>query len=61
MTFWMQILATLKKGYKYLLKNLQIYEVIPIEVFVDIKNLQKIVMVAHKTMLEILVLLNVYL
>jgi len=36
---WMQILATLKKGYKYLLKNLQIYEVIPIEVFVDMKKL----------------------
>jgi hypothetical protein len=39
MTFWMEILATLKKGYKYLLKNLQIYEVIPIEVFVDMKKL----------------------
>jgi len=43
------------------LKNPHIYEVIPIEVFVDIKNLEKFVKVAHKTMLESLVLLNVYL
>jgi hypothetical protein len=39
MTFWMETLATLKKGYKSLLKNLQIYEVTPIEVFVDMKKL----------------------
>jgi hypothetical protein len=39
MTFWMETLTTLKKGYKSLLKNLQIYEVTPIEVFVDMKKL----------------------
>jgi hypothetical protein len=44
------------------LKNPWIYEVIPIERFVDIKNLLKIVKVGHKTMLEKkLVPLNVYL
>jgi hypothetical protein len=43
------------------LKNLQVYEVIPIEVFVDMKNLKNIVEIAHRTMLENLVLLNVYL
>jgi hypothetical protein len=35
----MEILATLKKGYKYLLKNPQIYEVILIELFVDMKKI----------------------
>jgi hypothetical protein len=60
MTFWMKTLAILKrKGLKYLLKNLQIYEVIPIELFFDMKNLQKIVEVAHKTMLKILILMSV--
>ncbi len=39
----------------------QIYEVIPTKLFVDMKNLQKIVKVAHKTLLENLTLLNVYL
>jgi len=39
MTFWMETLVTLKKGYKYLLKNLQIYEITPIEVFADMKKL----------------------
>jgi hypothetical protein len=38
------------------LKNPWIYEVIPIELFVDMK----IVEVAYKTMLKKLVLLNVY-
>jgi len=42
------------------LKNPWIYEVIPIELFVDTKNLLKIVKVGHKTMLKILVPLNVY-
>ncbi len=37
-----------------------IYEMIPIELFVDMKNLKKIVKIAHKTILEILILLNVY-
>jgi len=41
MTFWMETLATLKKGWKYLLKNPQIYEVIPIELFVHMKTFQK--------------------
>jgi hypothetical protein len=42
------------------LKNPQIYEVIPIDLFVDMKNLQKTVKVAHITLLENLILLNVY-
>jgi hypothetical protein len=50
----------LKKGLKYLLKNIQVYEIIPIEVFVDMKNLKKIVEIALITMSENLVLLNVY-
>jgi hypothetical protein len=37
------------------------YEVIPIELFVDTKNLHKFVVVAHKTMLENFVTMNVYL
>jgi hypothetical protein len=41
------------------LKNPQIYEVIPIEPFVAGKNLQKIVEIAHKTMLKNLAPLNV--
>jgi hypothetical protein len=52
MTFWMKILI----GLKYLLKNPQIYEIIPIELFVDMK----IIKVACKIMLKILVPLNVY-
>jgi hypothetical protein len=35
------------------LKNPQIYEVIPIELFVDMKKLLNFIKVAHKTMLEI--------
>jgi hypothetical protein len=42
------------------LKNTRIDEVIPIELFIDMKNLQKIVEVGHKIMLENLVPLNVY-
>ncbi len=42
------------------MKNPQIYEVIPIELFVDMKNLLKIIKVGHKTMLKNLVFLNVY-
>jgi hypothetical protein len=42
------------------LKNPQIYEVIPIELFVDMKNLLKIVEVTNKIMLKNLVPLNVY-
>jgi len=57
MTFWMEALATLK----YLLKNPQIYEVIPNELFVDMKNFHKIVEVAHRTMLENLIPHNVFL
>jgi hypothetical protein len=38
-----------------LLKNPYIYEVMPIELFVDMKNLHKLVEVAHRTMLENLV------
>jgi hypothetical protein len=34
------------------LKNLEIYEVIPIVLFVDMKNLKKFIEVAHKIMLE---------
>jgi len=57
MTFWMEALAT----FKYFLKNIQIYEIIPNELFVDMKNFHKIVEVAHKTMLENLIPNNVYL
>jgi hypothetical protein len=39
MTFWMETLTTLKEGYKFLLKNPQIYEIIPIELFVDMKKI----------------------
>jgi hypothetical protein len=42
------------------LKNPWIYEVTPIELFVDIKNLLEIIEVGHKTMLKILITLNVY-
>jgi hypothetical protein len=42
------------------LKNPQIYELIPINLFVDTKNLPKIVEVAHSIMWEILIPLNVY-
>jgi len=42
------------------LKSPQIYEAIPIELFVDMKNLLKIVEVVDKIMLKILVPLNVY-
>jgi hypothetical protein len=37
------------------------YEVIPIELSVYVQNLQKIVQVAQKIMLENLIILNVYL
>ncbi len=50
----------LKKGLKYLFKNPQVYEVIPIELFVNMKNLQNFIEVARKTMLENLTPLNVY-
>jgi hypothetical protein len=43
------------------LKNPQIYEVILIELFVDMKNLLKIIKVGHKTMLKNSIPLNVYL
>jgi hypothetical protein len=36
---------------KILLKNPHIYEIVPIELFVDMKNLQKFVEVACRTML----------
>jgi hypothetical protein len=42
------------------LKNLWIYKVTPIERFVDMKNLLKIIKVNHRIMLENLILLNVY-
>jgi len=42
------------------LKNSQLYEVIPIELFIGMKNLQKIVKVAYKTMLQNFISLNVY-
>jgi hypothetical protein len=48
------------KGYKCWLKNLWIYESIPIELFVDIENLMKMIKVAHITMLENIGPLNVY-
>jgi len=48
----MEINSFKKKDLKYWLKNPWIYEVIPIERFVYIKNLLKIVKVSHKTMLE---------
>jgi hypothetical protein len=51
MIFWMETLTTFFKKSKHLLKNLEMYEVIPIELFVDMKNLHKFVEVAHKTML----------
>jgi len=35
----METLAALRKSLKYLLKKPQIYEVISIELFVDMKNL----------------------
>jgi hypothetical protein len=60
MIFWMETLTTFFKKSKHLLKNLEMYEVIPIELFVDMKNLHKFVEVAHKTMLENLVHMNVY-
>jgi hypothetical protein len=53
--------SSLKKRLEIFVEILQIYEVIPTELFVDMKNLQKIVKVAHKTLLENLTLLNVYL
>jgi hypothetical protein len=42
------------------MKNPQFYEVMPIELFVDMKNLHKLVEVAHRTMLEFLFFWNVY-
>jgi hypothetical protein len=47
-----KLIALKKEVKKYWLKNPLIYEVIPIERFVDINNLLKIVQVGHKTMLE---------
>jgi hypothetical protein len=44
-----------------LVENSRIYEVIPIELFVDTKNLLKIVEIAHKTMSKKFIPLNVYL
>ncbi len=56
MTFWMETLRALKKkGLNICWKKPQIYEVIPIELFVDMKNVHEIVEVAHTTMLENLV------
>jgi hypothetical protein len=51
----------LKKRFKILVEKSLDYEVIPIEVFFDIKSLLKIVKVGHKTMLKNLDSLNVYL
>ncbi len=61
MTFWMETLVALKKRLKIFVEKSQIYEVIIIELFVDMNNLQKIVKVAHTTMLKNLTFLNVYL
>jgi len=47
-------------SFKFFVKNPHIYEVIPIELFFDMKNLQKFVKVAHKIMLENLAPFNVY-
>jgi hypothetical protein len=49
-----------KKCLKYWLTNLKIFEAIFIELFVDMKNLQKIVEVDHKTTLENFVPLKFY-
>jgi hypothetical protein len=42
-------------------KRSKIYEIIPIELFVDTQNLLKFIEISHKTMLENLIPLNVYL
>jgi hypothetical protein len=60
MTLWMETLVALKKKFKKIVKSPHIYEVIPIELFFDMKNLQKFVEVAHKIMLENLAPFNVY-
>jgi len=53
-------LITLKKRFEILVKNPHIYETIPIELFVDMKIVQKFVKVSHRIVLEILIPLNVY-
>jgi hypothetical protein len=42
------------------LKNPHIYEIISTELFVDMKNLQNIVEIPHKTMLKNLTPMNAY-
>jgi len=60
MTFLMETFAFLKKRLEiFVEKSLDLWNN-SIELIVDIKNLQKFVKVAHRTMLEILVILNVY-
>ncbi len=54
MTFYMETSLVLKKRSK-------IYEIIPIELFVDTQNLLKFIEISHKTMLENLIPLNVFL
>ncbi len=60
MTFWMETLVILKKLLKIFVEKSLNYEIIPIELFVDMKNLKKFVKVAHRTMLEYLIIVNVY-
>jgi hypothetical protein len=52
MTFWMETLTILKKKLKYHSKNVQIYEVIPIELFVNMKKNHRIVEIDHKIKLK---------
>jgi hypothetical protein len=47
----MEILTSFEKRLKIFVTS-QIYEVIPIEVFVDMKNLQKIVKVVYRRILS---------
>jgi hypothetical protein len=47
MIFWMETIIALKKRFKIFVEKSQIYEVIFIELFVDMNNLQKIVKVAQ--------------
>jgi hypothetical protein len=43
----METLTILKKSLKYHSKNLQIYEVVPDELFVNMTNFHKIVKIDH--------------
>ncbi len=61
MTFHMKTLITFLKRLKILVEKSQIYETIPIELLVDMKNLLKIVEITDTTMLEIFVHMNAYL